>query len=281
MRGRWRAAALPLAGMVAAGLAAGCGPRGADRAAAPAADAVATRSGKLHLARARGAPGDTITGHATYEVEWPDPAAIPGTSRLADSVRLAIRWAAAESAADGAGRPLPPDSLAARFLASHARTVREFPHGPREWSIRRRITLETLAFGLVTLRTEDERHEGGAHGMATTIYTSFDPKTGVRLRLADVIDPAGRDSLRAAGERAFRAAHAIAPGADLEAAGFFTGKGGRFELSDNFGVTRAGLVFHWNPYDIAPYSSGPSTITLPWDEVRPHLKADGPLAMGR
>jgi hypothetical protein len=46
-------------------------------------------------------------------------------------------------------------------------------------------------------------------------------------------------------------------------------------------VTRAGLVFHWNPYDIAPYSEGPSTITLPWEAVRRFIRADGPLAVAR
>lgn len=257
----------------------GCAPRGDDGAqapvppATPAADSVA---GRHVLERARGAPGDSIQGHAVYRVEWPDSALLPGSGPLADSVRAAIAFAVAEGQLDGAGRPLPADSLAARFLAVHADFRRTFPAGPGEWNITRTITLETLPFGLSTLRIDDERYEGGAHGMTSTVWQSFDPATGRRLRLSDLATGAHMDSLRALGERAFRAAKELPPDAAFKNQGWFW-ETGRFALPDNFGVTRDGLVFHWNPYDIAPYASGASTITLPWSVVRPHLRRDGPL----
>jgi hypothetical protein len=226
-------------------------------------------------------PGDPDSGYAVYRVDWPDPAAVAGTTPLAESLRVAIAWAVAEGRSDAAGRPLPPDSLAARFLAGHAQIVAAFPGGPRDWNITRDIALETLPFGLSTLRIEDVRYEGGAHGMARITYQSFDPATGARLRLVDLADSTGRDSLEAMGERAFRAARELSEDVDLQEAGFFVWNGGDFALSENFGVTRAGLVFHWNPYDIAPYSEGPSTITLPWEAVRRFIRADGPLAAAR
>ena len=52
-------------------------------------------------------------------------------------------------------------------------------------------------------------------------------------------------------------------------------------LSDNFGVMREGLVFHYNPYDVAPFALGPTTITLPWAAVGRHVRADGPLKMAK
>jgi hypothetical protein len=264
-------------------LAAGCAqpPAGGNRTAAPDSAADSSLAGMLRLERARGAPGDTVAGYARYTVAWPDPERIPGSSALAESLRAAIAWHAAEGQLDAAGRPLPPDSLAERFLAGHAQFVAEFPGGPREWNIDRTITLETLPFGLSTLRIDDARYEGGAHGMAATFWRSYDPRTGAVLRLADVADAAGRDSLRVLGERAFRAAREIPPGADLKEAGFFLWEAGGFELSENFGVTRAGLVFHWNPYDIAAYAAGPTEITLPWDAVQRFLRADGPLGAAR
>lgn len=261
----------------------GCGPRGGERAeapvppGAPAADSVA---GRRVLVRARGAPGDSVQGHAVYRVQWPDSALLPGSGPLADSVRAAIAFAVAEGQLDGAGRPLPADSLAARFLAGHADFRRTFPEGPGEWNITRAIALETLPFGLSTLRIDDQRYEGGAHGMTSVVWQSFDPATGRRLRLSDLATGAPMDSLRVLGERAFRVSKGLPSGVDLKNQGWFW-ETGRFALPDNFGVTRDGLVFHWNPYDIAPYASGSSTITLPWSEVRPHLRSDGPLAAGR
>ena len=284
----------PHAGAAAAGgvlaalaLVAGCGPRDTDRAAGPAsADSTAAASdvagpGMRRLERSRGVPGDTLQGFALYRVDWPDSSALPGPGPLADSLRAAIAFAVAEGQFDAAGRPLPADSVAARFLAGHAEFRRTFPEGPGEWNIERRIALETLPFGLSTLRIDDTRYEGGAHGMTSVIWQSFDPATGRRLRLSDLATGAHRDSLRALAERAFREAKGVAPGADLKAQGWFVWDGGDFALPENFGVTRDGLVFHWNPYDIAPYAAGPATITLPWNAVRPHLRQGGPLAAGR
>ncbi len=279
-------AGLAVAGVLAlSALAGGCTPRGDERTAAPpgsgsAADS-STGPGSLVLERARGAPGDSVGGHALYRVEWPDSTRVPGHGPLADSVRAAIAFAVAEGQLDAAGRPLPADTVAARFLAGHAEFRRTFPEGPGEWNITRKITLETLPFGLSTLRIDDTRYEGGAHGMASVVYQSFDPATGRRLRKSDLATGARADSLRMLGERVFREAKGLPPNADLKAGGWFVWENGTFELPDNFGVTRDGLVFHWQPYDIAPYSAGATTITLPWSAVRPHLRADGPIAAGR
>jgi hypothetical protein len=229
------------------------------------------------LERSRGAPGDSVQGRAVYRVEWPAPSRLPAPGPLADSLRRAIDFALAEGQLDAAGRPLPPDTIAARFLANHADFRRTFPEGPGEWNITRSIALETMPSGPATLRIDDERYEGGAHGMTSVTWQSFDPATGRRLRLEDLATGAHLDSLRMLGERAFRASKDLPPGADLKNQGWFW-ETGRFALPDNFGVTRDGLVFHWNSYDIAPYASGPSTITLPWSEVWPHLRAGGPLA---
>ena len=46
-------------------------------------------------------------------------------------------------------------------------------------------------------------------------------------------------------------------------------------------VTRGGLVFHYNAYDVAAYASGPTTITLPWAAVSRHVRPDGPLKMAK
>jgi hypothetical protein len=273
------------AGALALGLAlaVACAPRGDDRTAGAPGDTTAAAAesaqarGTLVLERSRGAAGDRVEGHAVYRVEWPDPSRLPAPGPLADSLRRAIAFALAEGQLDATGRALPPDSVASRFLANHADFRRTFPEGPGEWNITRSIALVALPPGPATLRIDDDRYEGGAHGMTSVVWQSFDPATGRRLRLADLATGAGMDSLRALGERAFRASKDLPPGADLKNQGWFW-ETGRFALPDNFGVTRDGLVFHWNSYDIAPYASGPSTITLPWSDVRPHLRHDWPAA---
>lgn len=47
---------------------------------------------------------------------------------------------------------------------------------------------------------------------------------------------------------------------------------GRFALADNSAVTRRGLRFRHDAYEIAPYSTGPTTLDLPWAVVAPMLQ---------
>ena len=47
------------------------------------------------------------------------------------------------------------------------------------------------------------------------------------------------------------------------------------ELTFNFTVTKEGLVLHWDPYQIAPYSAGAVEIVLPWYAIRPLMLDSG------
>jgi hypothetical protein len=44
--------------------------------------------------------------------------------------------------------------------------------------------------------------------------------------------------------------------------------------NDNFFITGGGIGFFYNPYEIAPYSSGSTEIFLPWEEILPLLKKE-------
>ena len=270
-------ASCALAIVLAAG---GCGGRGGDQGDAVDTTATADTSGLRGmrvLERARGAPGDSVQGYAIYRVEWPDSTMLPpGPSPLADSVKAAVAYALAEGQLDSFGRPVAPETVADRWIAGHAEFRREFPAGPGEWQIERSLTIETLPFGLTTLRILDTRYEGGAHGNSSIVYQVFDPTTGRRLTLSDLATGAGMDSLRALGERAFLIDKGLTSPAEIKSEGWFW-ESGRFALSENFGVMREGLVFHWNAYDINSYAAGPTTITLPWSAVKPYLKPNGPL----
>lgn len=44
------------------------------------------------------------------------------------------------------------------------------------------------------------------------------------------------------------------------------------EPNGNFGISGEGVTYIYNPYDIAPYSSGTIRIFIPWKELKPILK---------
>jgi hypothetical protein len=47
------------------------------------------------------------------------------------------------------------------------------------------------------------------------------------------------------------------------------------ELTYNFFITDEGLGLHWDPQQIAPYSSGSIEIIVPWYAIRPMMLTSG------
>lgn len=133
------------------------------------------------------------------------------------------------------------------------------------------------ADGIVSIRYESFSFEGGAH--PNTVYTneSYDRSSGSVIRLDDLLKPGTRQQLNAIGLKAFRREHGIAPGQTLQQAGYFVSDQ-NFSLDSNFLVTRAGLLFQFNQYQIAPYSFGAQQVLVPYAEIRPLLLATSPIS---
>jgi hypothetical protein len=178
----------------------------------------------------------------------------------------------------GSLRAAAPESVVTRFIAEFQKFHHDWPDAPGSWMLERTVTVMLDTLGVVTLAANEESFSGGAHGMHVSRHASFRVRDGHRLKLADLIAP-GRDSAFAAlGERAFRAARHIEPDRTLSEAGFFGEADGRFTFSDDIAIAPDGLRVHWDPYDIAPYAWGPTTLTLSWSELRPFARPDGALA---
>jgi hypothetical protein len=117
-------------------------------------------------------------------------------------------------------------------------------------------------------RKSTYRYTGGAHGLGTEKYTSYGTD-GYELMLEQIVYPEKITELTQLAEGVFRQHYGIAPHGHLEDAGF-SFEHNRFALSHNFGLSENGLVFHYNPYEIAPYALGPTTLLLPYHEIK-HL----------
>lgn len=169
------------------------------------------------------------------------------------------------------------DTLMRHFLDGYRDFVRSFPEAPGSWSIRRTARAVWNDRGVVSLEFVEESYTGGAHPNTETKLISLDAADGRRLLLGDLLEAGHDRDLVAAGERAFRAAHGLAPGDDLVAAGFWF-EDGRFSLTDNFALTADGLRFHYNAYEIAPYAMGPTDMTLPRASLTAWARRGGPLA---
>ncbi|MDB5239620.1 MAG: hypothetical protein JWP57_245 [Spirosoma sp.] len=134
-------------------------------------------------------------------------------------------------------------------------------------------TLYTSAKAL-TVRMETYAYTGGAHPNSNRALYMFDRETGHTLSMTDLVSDT--TALLDVVERAFRRQQEIRPHTNLEEHGYFL-RDGRFFLPANIGLSRAGMVFCYNPYEIAAYAVGPIEVTVPYAQLSGILRSDGPL----
>jgi hypothetical protein len=226
-----------------------------------------------HLAAGGTEPADSARA-GKVELRWVEFTSAP-TDAARDSLNDAVRrWTLASLE----GPPLASaDSLASRFLDGLRTTLADIPDMPGRWFLVREVKVELDTVKVVALAFSEFAYTGGAHPNTALIHRVYDAVSGRRLRLDEIVRPEARDSLTRLAERAFRAARDLEPAADLGEAGFWF-KDGRFALNDEVGARPEGLVFRFNPYEVAPYSMGATEFTVPWAEAGPLHAGGSPFA---
>jgi hypothetical protein len=222
--------------------------------------------------------GDCTQGHdrcTRITLRWPTVAT--GRSPAgADSITAFVRSRLCQSY-DGSTQLPNEDSVMVGFIEVYRAFASSAPGGPSSpWDFERRIEPLGDTLGVASLAVTEQAFLGGAHPNSTTLFANFDLASGRMLKRSDLLLDSGREQLDRIGERAFRRVRKLARDADLNAAGFWF-EGGRFKLNENFAVTPTGLLFFFNPYEIGPYVFGATSITLPWADVMPLVRTDGPL----
>jgi hypothetical protein len=139
------------------------------------------------------------------------------------------------------------------------------------WEYRETMEVWNPGGGLIITRDVDS-YTGGAHGMSTRQYYVIDAGVPRLLGLEDFFRDPQSTELRRLIYAALRNYYGLAEGMPLSEGIFFEDEP---ELSGNFFLSEEGLGFHWNPYEIAPYSVGQVEISLPWNTIRPLLKNSG------
>jgi hypothetical protein len=261
-RGRVLAAALLLLALGA------CGPPavGGRATGRDEPDTLAYFTRSIHHQTVRTVPGDEPA--MRIEFDYPVFTHVPGADTLAlnREIRRRINGGLLEASSR---LDADPDSVAAARVAEF-----EQPDGD-DWGGYEESSIEVLSFrtALLSLSFGGSGYSGGAHPNAALGYVNLDPRTAAEVPIDSIFARGTSDALVAAAERAFRRAREIAPDSSLTAAGF-TFEGGRFYLTMNAGLTHEGLAFHYNSYEIAPYSDGPTDAVIPWSELEPLVRPE-------
>jgi hypothetical protein len=122
----------------------------------------------------------------------------------------------------------------------------------------------------VSLSVSEYSYTGGAHGDFSTIFYNIHPVSGRQLSFADFFKPEKEVQLEQLAEQKFRQVRGIPAGQSLSDAGYWF-ENDIFYLTDNMAVQADGMLFLYNPYEIAPYSEGIIKLFLTNAELAPVL----------
>jgi hypothetical protein len=124
---------------------------------------------------------------------------------------------------------------------------------------------------LLVLSREKEYYFGGAHGMREQLWLVLDRAKSQHAALADIVPEEKQGLLTAAAREALREKAGLEKGEPLSQGGYDED----FVLTENFYLLPGGMGFHWNPYEIAPYSKGPVDIIIPYRNIKDLLSPWG------
>jgi hypothetical protein len=109
-------------------------------------------------------------------------------------------------------------------------------------------------------------YEGGAHPNSSFIYLNYDPVNHKEIILDSLIKPGAMPELTAVAEKIFRKNEKLSPAASLKDNYFF--ENDDFSLTQNFSITKDGLKFLYNPYEIKAYAYGVTELVIPFADLK-------------
>jgi hypothetical protein len=147
------------------------------------------------------------------------------------------------------------------FLDEYKYNLQDQPEFSERWELREDIKVVFQSASVVSLSVSEYNYTGGAHGNFSTIFYNIHPVTGRLLNLSDFVEPSGESLLEQLAEQKFRQTRNIPAEQLFSQAGYWF-ENDIFYLTDNMAVQEDGMLFLYNPYEIAPYSEGIIKIFL-------------------
>lgn len=127
---------------------------------------------------------------------------------------------------------------------------------------------------ILCLEYLDYVYSGGAHGMTNLSYDIFNLKTGKTLDFHDFFMEGSSEKLTEILTLQIRSDKQIPDSIPLTKAGYFIDK---IKPGNNIYMNGSGIGFVYNPYEIAPYSTGITNIFIDYNQLAGLLNENAPL----
>ena len=127
---------------------------------------------------------------------------------------------------------------------------------------------------LLVYRIDYNEYTGGAHGIYMATYLNMDLTLMRPLRLDDIFVGDYKDALTDLIWNQLMADNKVNTHEALEDMGYAST--GDIAPTENFYLSKEGITFYYNVYDITPYSMGPVKVTIPFAMME-HLLGSNPI----
>ncbi len=145
------------------------------------------------------------------------------------------------------------------------------------WGSHHEIEIICNAFYILTLEFFSTAYEGSGQPSYGITYLSFDLQTGNPLTLKDVLISGYEKELTQIAEQIFKENYGFSDIQDFRKEGF-TFKDGKFALNSNYGFSKRGIIFQYNPLEIGANAIGAPQLLIPYQQIQHLIKKDGLLA---
>jgi len=161
------------------------------------------------------------------------------------------------------------EHIAQSFIRDFEAFKMDFPKYQFGWYVKIYSEIIYESDRLISFRIDSESFTGGAHPNSSTGLFVVDKQTENKLSTLDLISDTTR--FKKLLEEEFRKIKGMSNEQSFADRGFYINDGD-FLLTDNIGLTDESVIVHFNPYEIAPYSEGATTLELNRDFIEDLLK---------
>lgn len=203
-----------------------------------------------------GCKGDSTC--VSFEVQYPDFLGLDTAvnKSITDRVNYILNGSA--------GEPKSLQAMGEDFIKDFEAFLKEMPGYDLGWYFRGQVKVLISSDTLISLQVDTESFTGGVHPTYTTNFVNVEPATGTVFLLDAMLRPGYQVDLNRLGEEELRNQLELGETDSLA----LPEADGKFELNENYGFRREGVVFYFNDYEVGSFAEGPIEILIPYEMLQ-------------
>jgi len=142
------------------------------------------------------------------------------------------------------------------------------------WEKIQEIRILHNEYNILSVESYKYGFTGGAHGLSVSKFRNIDLKDGHQITPDEIFREDYRNDLRDIINFAARKKYKLERSQSLVEAGFFSEF---IDAGPNFYITKDGIGFYYNQYEVAPFALGPIDIFINYQDLRRILHPESPV----